>query len=195
MINLITVKTINNMKTMNKFLSLLIIGSVFFLQSCGKDDDPVFENEEELITDVILTLTPNGGTEQVTLLFNDPDGEIGTTNPTIVGGTLQSGVTYTGEISLLNNSGENSEDVTVEVKEEGEEHLFCYTPTGVGVTITRTDNDGAGLELGIGTSWVVGQNTGTGTVRVTLKHQPGVKDGSCTPGDTDIEIDFPITIQ
>lgn len=28
---------------------------ILFMQTCGGDEDPVFENEEELITDMILT--------------------------------------------------------------------------------------------------------------------------------------------
>ena len=191
-----TVKNLKIMNTVKNLLSLLVVGNMFFLQSCGNDDDPMFENEEELITDVILTLTPNGGGDPVKLLFNDPDGEIGSKPPSITGGTLQNGITYTGDISLLNNSDGDSEDVTIEVKAEGDEHLFCYTPSEIGVVITRTDNDVKNLEIGIKTSWVVGSTTGTGMVKVILKHQPGgIKDGSCEPGDTDVEIDFPITIE
>lgn len=182
------------MKTMKNLLSLLILTGVLFLQSCSKDDDPVFEDEEELITDVILTLTAAAGGTPTVLLFNDPDGEIGSVAPTITGGTLQSGITYTGAIVLLNNAGESTEDVTVEVKTEGEEHLFCYTTDG-DITIDITDKDAGGLNLGLLTSWVVGSTIGDTEVQVVLKHQPGVKNGSCDVGDTDIEIVFPITIE
>jgi hypothetical protein len=182
------------MKTMKFFLTLLFLPASLFLQSCGDDDDPVLENEEELITDVILTLTPSGGGTATALLFNDPDGEIGSTAPIITGGTLQSGTTYVGAIVLLNNAGVSIEDITIEVKEEGEDHLFCYTATG-DIAIDITDKDAGGLDLGIVTTWTVGSTTGASEVELVLKHQPGVKNGDCDPGDTDIEIVFPITIE
>ena len=187
-------KMMKTIKTMKNLLGLLILTGVLFLQSCSKDDDPIFEDEEELITDVILTLTPAAGGTPTILLFNDPDGEIGSVIPTITRGTLQSGITYTGDVVLLNNAGESTEDVTVEIKTEGEEHLFCYTTAG-DITIDITDKDAGGLNLGLLTSWAVGSTIGNTEVQVVLKHQPGVKDGSCDVGDTDIEIVFPITIE
>jgi len=182
------------MNTIKNTLSLLALVSMLFFQSCGKNEDLVFEGEQELITDVILTLTPVAGGTPAVLLFNDPDGEIGSVAPEITVGILQSGTTYIGEIVLLNNAGESTEDITAEVKAEGEEHLFCYTTDG-DITIDITDKDASGLNLGILTLWSVGSTIGNTEVQVVLKHQPGVKNGSCDVGDTDIEIVFPIAIE
>jgi len=184
---------INKMK--NKFMSLLAISTILALQSCGSDDDPVLESEQELITSVSIVLTPNGGGDSPVLLFTDLDGEIGSLPPEVSGATLSKGATYTAEIVLLNTIESPVVDITAEVKNEGDEHLFCYTPTGLDLDITITDNDVNALDLGILTTWEVGAATGSGTVKVVLKHQPDVKDGTCVPGDTDIEIDFPVTIE
>ena len=53
---------------------------------------------------------------------------------------------------------------------------------------------GGTLEVGLATQWTVGIAS-VGTTQVVLKHQPGVKDGTCAPGDTDIELDFVTEIQ
>jgi|GEM_PF-2626977 hypothetical protein len=34
-----------------------------------------------------------------------------------------------------------------------------------------------------------------GRIVVRLKHQPGIKTGSCEPGDTDVEVSFPYFIK
>lgn len=36
---------------------------------------------------------------------------------------------------------------------------------------------------------------GTGTLNVVLKHQPGIKDGSSTTGETDVELLFQLEVQ
>jgi hypothetical protein len=57
--------------------------------------------------------------------------------------------------------------------------------------IVRTDSDGT-YEIGLKTKWK-SFGISNGTVTVTLKHQPGIKNGTCTTGETDAEIAF-ITI-
>jgi hypothetical protein len=37
---------------------------------------------------------------------------------------------------------------------------------------------------------------GSGSVTVILKHQPdGLKDGTCAPGETDVELEFQVAVQ
>ena len=58
--------------------------------------------------------------------------------------------------------------------------------------------DGDGNPLGLATSVVAGGATGSGTLTVTLRHEPKKpNDGTLTDagGETDIEVAFPITIQ
>jgi hypothetical protein len=63
---------------------------------------------------------------------------------------------------------------------------------GADLDITRTDSDGE-FEVGLESLWEAGA-TSSGTVMVTLKHQPGVKDGTCEVGDTDVEVVFDLVI-
>jgi len=35
----------------------------------------------------------------------------------------------------------------------------------------------------------------TTNMRIALKHQPGIKNGQCDLGETDVEVEFPIVIK
>jgi hypothetical protein len=163
------------------------------------DDDPEPPNEEEVITTVVLTLTPTAGGAPVVLNFLDADGD-GAIPPVITGGTLQANTTYDGAIVFF-NAIEN-EDVTIEVVEEALEHQVFYQTSGfTGITVTYEDADSEGNPLGILTTLSTG-NVGGGTLTVILRHEPdknatGVADGDPTNagGETDIEVNFPVTIE
>ena len=72
--------------------------------------------------------------------------------------------------------------------------LAIGTTAGLNVTILRTDLDANSLPIGLLSKWTTtGVSSGTTTIR--LRHQPGVKDGTCDPGETDIELDFHTIIE
>ena len=146
------------------------------------------DHEEEVITGARLTF--NGST---TYSFSDPDGE-GGNNPTIDTIRLKVDSTYSVSVSVWNETEDPEHDVTEEISEEKEEHILCFSPTGVGLNITRTDTDANNYEVGLTSSWEA-TSAGIGAVTVSLKHQPGSKDGTCTPGETDIEVVFPVVIE
>lgn len=197
-------KTINNTitKTIKSFSMLAIVLMVVFAVGCKKDDDTPqpapgvggSPHEEEVITTMILTFVDTAGVQpNVTAAFRDPDGDGGnapTQHDTI---RLVANTYYNASIQLLNEAETPAEDITVEVQNEDDEHLFCYTPLNTNVSIVRTDTDGI-YEVGILSRWFTGASA-TGETKVVLKHQPGVKDGSCAPGDTDIEVDFITEVQ
>jgi hypothetical protein len=63
------------------------------------------------------------------------------------------------------------------------------------------DMDGSGNPIGVANTYLTG-DAGSGTFTVTLRHEPnktaaGVADGDITNagGETDIEVEFPVTIQ
>ncbi len=179
---------------------ILLMGSLLFFSSC-KDDDPVPENEEELITTLQLVLTPDGGGTTATLKFQDLDGDGGTA-PTITADKLAANTTYTGTITLLNESESPAEDITVEVKEEGAEHQFFYATTaGLNISFAYNDQDSDGNPIGLDFTLVTG-DASTGTLRVTLRHEPdktatdvSIGDITNAGGETDIEVDFDVTIE
>jgi hypothetical protein len=181
------------MKTIKLLAVLFISTLVFTACSDDHDDDHDHGDDEELITTVIYTLT-DGTNPDVVLTWEDPDGDTGN-DATITSGTLMANTTYTGSIQLLNETESPAEDITVEVRAEGDEHEFFYTNTA-GLTVTKTDNDGTN-PLGIETELVTGAAS-TGTLTVILKHEPTKpNDGTAAGagGSTDVEVTFPITVQ
>ena len=183
----------------NTFLNTLtiafLIGFSFFYTSCDdKVDDPIKPNEEELITTVQLTFTDTSNSNDVRVFkFSDTDGEGG--NPPSQFDTikLNANTTYKLDVQFIDESKTPVEDITEEVREEAVEHLVCYT-SGGGVTIAITDKDVNMLELGL-EALVTTTITGNTSLSISLKHQPDIKDGSCSVGETDVEVDFPFVIQ
>lgn len=178
-------------------LSILTLGLILgFLSSCN-DDDPEPVNEEELITDLIYTLTPRDGGDVVTLRFSDPDGD-GGEDPDITTEPLTANKIYDGSIQVLGPD----ENITEEIEEEEEEHQFFFqVGEGLQLVINYSDQDGNGNPVGLETIAASG-DAGNGTLTITLRHEPdknadGVSDGdiSNAGGETDIEVTFDIEIE
>ena len=180
-----------------------LFAAAFLLTAC--DDDPATppeDNEQELITQVTVTLTPVGGGAALTSSITDPDG-LGAQPPQAATATLAlaAGVTYNGTVEFLDASDPNDvEDITEEVEEEADEHRIFYIVTGVtGVTVpdASLDQDGNGAPVGL-TYQVVADAAaaGTGTLRVVLSHYDDEPkgDGSEQSDETDADVSFPMTV-
>ena len=169
--------------------------STLVLSSCKRDDDepddPHDHNEEELITTVELHLQAADGSH-ASANWSDLDGP-GGDDPIIDTLVLDTNTTYSLHIEFLDESGDAAYSLTHEIEEEGSEHIVCFDETLDELSITRTDSDGV-YEIGLTSDWVT-TNPSSGNVTISLKHQPEVKDGTCTPGETDVEVTFPIVIQ
>ncbi len=184
----------------NKFkLSVLLLALLSItLWSCKDDDDPApsgGKNEEEEITTMTMTFIDLAGVEPTKVFtFRDPDGEGGNAPTQFDTVELTNGTVYNVMIGLLNEAETPTDTVTNEIIAEADEHLFCYTPTGTTTTVAYSDTDGGGLPIGLITTWTAG-TAGMGTMNTTLKHQPdGLKDGTCAPGDSDIDLDWVLKI-
>jgi hypothetical protein len=179
-------------------ISFLVLGLAAGTFSCkDKADDPKKNEENELITTVHLHLTKSGG-GMVMANWKDlsPDDVAGRTIDTLF---LEDSTLYTGEIEFKDDTKSPAEDITEEVEEEGEDHLVVYQQTPevspAWFTITRTDKDSKNLEVGLKYTLQTAGLKGKTGLRVMLKHQPGVKDGSATPGDADVDVVFPVVIR
>lgn len=185
---------------MKKYLFLFSSLVIMSLTSCSSND-PEIVNEEELITTLRVTLTPQGGGNVVTLQRQDLDGDDGPNDPvTTVSGPLQANTTYTGVTQVLNETESPAENITLEVEEEGDEHQFFYTFSNSIATVTYTDQDKNGKPIGI-TFNLATTTAGIGNLTVTLKHEPnkaasGVSAGIITNagGETDVEATFNLTV-
>lgn len=190
-------KTMNRIK--NNALKLFAFSFLAIsLFSCADDDDatpqqPISPNDAELITTVNLEFTDQNQNVSV-FSFTDLDGD-GGNSPVIDTIKLNKNLSYTVSAIFLDESDSNDvEDITEEILEEDDEHLICFDIENIdGLTIRRTDSDGT-YEVGLASMWNVSDTAvaTNGIVRLTLKHQPGVKDGTCAPGETDVEVDFPL---
>ena len=177
---------------------LLLAVSAFMLASCS-DDDPDPVNEEEVITTMTITLTPTGVAviRPIILQSRDLDGD-GPNPPVVtVDGNLTANTTYNGVIVLLNETETPAEDITVEVREEAEEHQFFFTvSSGMDATASYDSFDGDGNPLGTEFFLEAG-DASTGSFAVTLRHKPKKpNDGTLSDagGETDITQTFPLVI-
>lgn len=182
------------MKT--KFLTLATVATLLFV-SCD-DDDPQIVNEEEVITTVELTFTNTMDANDVVVLTSqDLDGD-GPNAPTVsVSGPFTAGNTYAGMVEFLNELETPAEDITEEVEEEGEEHEVFYVASNANLSVTKTDVDAAGNPLGVLTT-LTAAAAGMTDLTVVLRHEPmKPNNGSLADagGETDVEVQFSVTVQ
>jgi len=183
------------MKT-SLFRLLPLLALPFLFTACDDDKDPAPVDENEVITTLTYTLTPVGGGTPVAVTFRDPDGDQGSQQPTIGALTLAANTAYTGALTVLDETKTPVENTTEEIREKSDEHLFVYTVSPAGLlTIARTDKDKNNFEIGLATSLQTRTTAGTGTLNLVLRHQPGTKNGTATPGSSDVDVTFPVTVQ
>lgn len=184
------------MKYKQNKISVIALGAMFFASAiffaaCNKKvKTPPNPNDEELITTIKLTLVDSAGLKPTVMAqYRDIDGD-GGANP-IQWDTLrmQANTTYLGTIELLDESSSPVDTISLEVRDEGVDHLFCYSINGIQTQIQRTDTDANGLEVGLTTKWHSGA-AGNGNVNIQLRHQPGIKNGTCSLGAADIDLVF-----
>lgn len=192
---------------------VVALAFLFVLTGCSKDD-PQKEDTPELITKVTLTFTPTGGGAAVVATATDPDGdgvqEIAIDGPIDLAVNTQ----YVLTIELINGLvavGEPGYNITEEVEEEGDEHMFFFgwtgaifqAPTGNGNIDNRADDvsygdlDAGGLPIGLLSTWTTETTGGSGTFSVLLKHQPDLKTATSasTVGETDLDLEFTLNVQ
>lgn len=197
----------------------LALPVTLFLAACGGDvENPAGTNEQEVITTVTLTFTPNGGGDAVTAAWDDPDGDGGAA-PAIDAVTLTASTTYALTVTFTNKLASPAEDITEEVEAEGDEHQLFFTGTAVngpaavnaGAVLEHAydDVDAEGLPVGLANT--VTTRSGSGKLTVTLRHLPPVsespvktaqlaanaaQDGlGALPGDSDASVTFDVTVR
>ena len=97
-------------------------------------------------------------------------------------------------VQFVDASGTEEHDLTSEIEEEAQEHIVCFDATTSNLNIVRTDTDGD-YEVGLASEWSTSDAVSDASVTISLKHQPDVKDGTCDPGASDVEVSFPLIIE
>ncbi|MDO6803610.1 type 1 periplasmic binding fold superfamily protein [Wenyingzhuangia sp. 1_MG-2023] len=178
-------------------LEKLIIAFVLVLGvSCSKND-PIIPNEEELITTLTYTLTPTDGGDDVVLIYKDLDAEGTSFDAEITNGSLEANKTYSGVITLSNESEDPAENMTEEVEEEANDHQFFFIDIPTGFTISYDDSDSDGNPIGLSTIVETKDTYVGGDLTIILKHEPNkfaeditIYDATNAGGETDIEVTF-----
>jgi hypothetical protein len=189
----------------------------------GDDDGHEHDEENEVISRVELTFTPEGGGAPLVFAFTDPDGDGG------VSGMadrveLAAGVEYGLAVRFINSIADPPEDLTEEIRAEAEDHFVFVTGDVSGpasatspalVTHAYTDQESDYGENAVGDDLPVGlANTitaevaGSGELRIILRHLPPLNDqpqksgelpadlaaGRDLPGSVDADITFELVV-
>ena len=182
------------LKTMKTFFKknlkyAFLLGVIFFI-SCSKDD-PDAINEQEFISNVIVTLASEDGETQTV------DWDISEMNSQNI--NLKVNTNYNVNVSFINNSDPTDvENVTLEVIQEADEHQVFFEFAEVSVNVSSAGNDTkVGLRGVLINSVWNASATGTGLVRLYLIHQPTNFNATTREGMggfNDVAIDIPVSI-
>ena len=188
---------------MSRFSLVLVAALALAACDSAKPDDGA--GEEELITEVTLTLTnTDDASDVVTLRAVDADGDGRDPVFTPARATLRPGAVYDGTIEL--RDGTRDEDITAEIREEAEEHLFRYAfqPASAGSIDLAdresdyTSEDANGGDLAVGLAFratVLATATGEGELNAVLYHfDDEPKESSLDASDEiDVDLEFPVS--
>ncbi|MCB0663978.1 MAG: hypothetical protein KDC24_14625 [Saprospiraceae bacterium] len=181
-----------NILNRNQFIALLIIGfaiAATTFSSCKKDDGPGPDEGQELITSLLLHFENAGTTSTFAWRDLDGIGGIAATIDTIV---LAPNTTYALTLEVLDESKTPVENITEEIEEEDEDHLFLFQDDNNVLSITTIDTDANGDPVGLENTVVT--SAGTGNLTISLKHQSDKANPNNT-GETDIEVTMPYKVE
>jgi hypothetical protein len=181
--------------------AIALVALVTF-SSCSDDDTAVVPvNEEEVITTVTATFRPTGGGDIVTLTSRDLDGDGPQAPANTVSGPFATGKTYNGTVMFLNELSSPVDNITEEVREEGEEHQLFFQQTGLG-RFNYSDADANDNPIGLSFQYIATSTPATGNLTITLRHLPNKDAANVVTGDitnagggTDAQVIFPVAVR
>ena len=201
-----------------KNVLIIALTAAMLLVGCKKKEETVEVSvPNEGITTVIYTLVQQGTTDTVRAKWNQRLGTDG--NPTGVPDTsqamlaLKANTSYLGHITIYDSTQAPPTFVNKEILELGSYHLFFYQPVPttrplvipntpnqaappLNLTVFEIDHDSstAHYPIGLETSLTTGAAS-SGRLRIVLRHQPNVKNGTYAPGDSDIDLYLSVEIR
>ncbi|MCY7359969.1 MAG: hypothetical protein LH609_21455 [Rudanella sp.] len=169
--------------------------------ACNRDEqnvDPTEDNER--ITTVTIEFTNKAAaTEIITATIDGLSADGTQPNSASATVSLKPNAAYSMRVLLSDKTKTPVTDISAAIKTEANEHLFVYKPTtGLNLTITPTDRDTnpapgpypVGLTNNVTTGAV-----SSGKLNVVLRHQPNVKNGTATPGTSDLDVSFDVVVK
>lgn len=199
------------MKTTIKTTLIIAFASLTTLISCKKSEDadhPHDHASQEQITTLILSgynaANPTDTNHLVSVKWEDLDGNGGNA-PIIDSLLLDTGITYSMSMLLLDKTKTPYDTISNEILERGDIHQFFYTPSSsiLGkVIIERLDKDNntPALPIGLQTQWnVLAIPSYTlpvlGSVNIVLSHYDGIPKTALPSPESDIDISFPVRLK
>jgi hypothetical protein len=207
---------------------LLFAGSLLFMTGCNKKESTVTPAppSNEFLTTVELKLTNTANASDIVLAIWRQLDPTGTANPDTSKAllNLKANATYSAQVILLDETQSPAANVSDEIKDRVNYHLFFFQPTPISqsnliisntstdipvsdgtvvsatgpylnLVVSRTDldNNNPPLQVGLTDNFVTGAAS-NGWLRVVLRHQPNVKNGTYDPGSADLDVNFKVTI-
>ncbi len=185
-----------------KIAAMAMIAATATLWTGCKGDEKNVEPadpDNEVITTVKITAVNAADTADVrTAQWKDLTPNDGNPDLTQASIRLKKDAVYNVSVEFMDETKSPAENITEEVEERSNYHLVCYQPTsGLNLTVVRTDfdNNTPKLELGVKSKFTTGAAS-TGSINVSLHHQPSNKNGStCDLGSTDVDVNYQVTIE
>lgn len=188
---------------MQRLTKYRIAGSLLFtltlagLMTACKEKDVAPADDNEAITTATLQLTNKANAAEVlTATVDNLDKTADFSKATL---NLKPNTVYSGKVLLSDKTKTPTLDVSAEILKEVNEHLFIYTPSAttlLTVAITDKDTNPAPGPYPVGLSFdLTTKAAGTGKLNVVLRHQPNAKNGTPTPGTTDLDTTFPVVVK
>ena len=176
---------------MKKLRSLVVILSLLFiLQSCS---NTLSLPTPETITRMNI-IVKNNTTQHIdtfSLIQFRP-------NPVATRDTVRLSPysTYAVQIKLLNEATNPIQVVSDTITALADIHLMVIAPDPIDslLSVHILDKDSKGLPLGL-LSTIRTTAPRQGFLHLDLRHQPGAKNGTETPGQSDFQADFPVLIR
>lgn len=177
---------------------LLLLSVSALLGACKKDEQDVAPTDDnEAITTATLRLTnTTNPADTVSATVENLNTQADFSKATL---NLKANTTYSAVIQLWDKTQKPTVDATEEIREKKNEHLFVYTPaSGLNLTVNITDQDSnpapGPYPVGLTSTMTTGAAS-SGQLNVVLRHQPGAKNGTATPGTSDLDTRFSVVIQ
>lgn len=181
----------------NLTLASLLLG-IAACDDTSSVSTPVEDHEHEAITSVILRVVDSANAaDSATVRFVDSDGEGGAAPKLPDTLRLRPGRTYKATVQFLDESNPSDiHDLNEEIGgSESDDHLVLWIPSSGVLATTVTDRDSKGLLLGLAARLRT-TTSGKASLRVNLRHLPGIKTAGSglADGETDADVAFPVSI-